>query len=49
MNVYRMDYSTIQNHLEKYKEHSIITGGISKEKIREFEEELDVTLPESYK
>ncbi|MCY8515829.1 SMI1/KNR4 family protein, partial [Bacillus atrophaeus] len=44
-----MDYSTIQKFLEENKEFSIITGGVSEKEIHEIEEELEVSLPESYK
>lgn len=44
-----MDYSTIQKFLEENKEFSIITGGVSEKQIHEIEEELEVSLPESYK
>lgn len=44
-----MDYSTIQKFLEENKEFSIITEGVSENEIHEIEEELEVSLPESYK
>ncbi|KYD02564.1 SMI1/KNR4 family protein [Bacillus atrophaeus] len=44
-----MDYSKIQNFLEENKEFSIIAEGVSEKEIHEIEEELEVSLPESYK
>ncbi len=44
-----MDYSTVQKFLDENKEFSIITGGVSEKEIFEIEEELEVSLPESYK
>ena len=44
-----MDYSKVQNFIEKYAEEDDFTGGVSEDKIADIEHHLNVVLPESYK
>ncbi|NLS88072.1 SMI1/KNR4 family protein [Bacillus subtilis] len=44
-----MDYSKVKTFFDENKENSILTGGVTEDQIREIEEDLNVTLPDSYK
>ncbi len=44
-----MDYSKVQNFIEKYAEEDDFTGDVSEDKIAYIEHHLNVVLPESYK
>ena len=44
-----MDYSKVKTFFNENKENSILTGGVTEDQIKEIEEDLNVTLPGSYK
>ncbi|KXZ17814.1 hypothetical protein AXI59_00760 [Bacillus nakamurai] len=44
-----MNYSKIEKFFEENKEYTILTGGVTEDQISEIEENLNVSLPESYK
>ncbi|MGE7608068.1 SMI1/KNR4 family protein [Peribacillus frigoritolerans] len=44
-----MKYSVLQEFIKKYGEDDDFTGGVSEDKVKETEQKLQVSLPESYK
>ncbi len=44
-----MDFEIVEKFIEKYRKNKDFTGGIDEDKIKIIEEQLNVTLPESYK
>ncbi|QOQ55556.1 SMI1/KNR4 family protein [Bacillus amyloliquefaciens] len=44
-----MNYSGVKKFFEENKKYSILTGGVTDKQIKEIEEDLKATLPESYK
>ncbi|MFE4705388.1 SMI1/KNR4 family protein [Peribacillus simplex] len=44
-----MKYSALQEFIRQYGEDDDFTGGVSEDKVKETEQKLQVTLPESYK
>ncbi|MFT3656184.1 Antitoxin YobK [Bacillus sp. B01(2024)] len=44
-----MNYSRVKKFFDENKEYSILTGGVTDKQIKEIEEDLKATLPESYK
>lgn len=44
-----MNYSGLQEFIKKYDKDDDFTGGVSKDKVKETEQKLQVSLPESYK
>ncbi|MFJ5794342.1 SMI1/KNR4 family protein [Bacillus atrophaeus] len=44
-----MNYSRVKKFFDENKKYSILTGGVTDKQIKEIEEDLRVTLPDSYK
>ncbi|MFF2496856.1 SMI1/KNR4 family protein [Peribacillus sp. NPDC058075] len=44
-----MKYSALQEFIKQYGKGDDFTGGVSEDKVRETEQKLQVSLPESYK
>ncbi|WP_153529987.1 SMI1/KNR4 family protein [Bacillus sp. TYF-B5-5] len=44
-----MNYSRVKKFFGENKKYSILTGGVTDKEIKEIEEDLRVTLPDSYK
>ncbi|MGG3556785.1 SMI1/KNR4 family protein [Peribacillus frigoritolerans] len=44
-----MKYSALQEFIKQYREDDDFTGGVSEDKVKETEQKLQVSLPESYK
>ncbi|MEF2093315.1 SMI1/KNR4 family protein [Bacillus sp. CFBP9009] len=44
-----MKYSDLQEFIKQYVEDDDFTGGISEDNVKETEQKLQVSLPESYK
>ncbi|WP_340452534.1 SMI1/KNR4 family protein [Peribacillus butanolivorans] len=44
-----MKYSALQEFIKEYGEDDDFTGGVSEDKVKETEQKLQVSLPESYK
>jgi hypothetical protein len=42
-------YSALQEFIKQYGEENDFTGGVSEDKVKETEQKLQVSLPESYK
>lgn len=44
-----VNYSGVKKFFEENKKYSILTGGVTDKQIKEIEEDLKATLPDSYK